>query len=377
MRRVVLQAVLVAVTAAWASGAVIDHTCTDLDRVPAYWIRKAKSTFRVAYGHTSHGGQIISGMDILNKTTPLYRYDRNGASGGLSLHDRTPSGDLGDDGDLSWRDRTIEMLNSPTNDRNMVVWAWCDGASSSSEAEIDAYLAAMSGLEAAYPGVAFVYMTGHLNGTGVEGVLHRNNERIRAYCIQNNKTLYDFADIESYDPDGNGYLERFASAACDYDVDPATGLYTRNWADEWCAANPSSDLCARCSCAHSRKLNCHLKARAFWWMLARLAGWSGNPAWDQATDMGQGWLYLSWLGIFQAASDPWVYHSEHGWMYVLGTRPASLWIWMPGPGWCWTGEGTYPYLCRASDGVWLWYVKGTARPRLFVNAVTLEPVIYP
>jgi len=47
------------------------------------------------------------------------------------------------------------------------------------------------------------------------------------------------------------------------------------------AANPASELAlsadySNCdSCAHSHRLNCVLKARAFWWMMARLAGWDG------------------------------------------------------------------------------------------------------
>jgi len=88
---------------------------------------------------------------------------------------------------------------------------------------------------------------------------------IREYCRNNNKVLFDFADIERYDPEGNDYLDLDANDNCDY-----TG---GNWAQQWCAANPGSDLCADCSCAHSQALNCNLKARAFWWMMARLAGW--------------------------------------------------------------------------------------------------------
>ncbi|MCD4654437.1 dockerin type I repeat-containing protein, partial [bacterium] len=38
-------------------------------------------------------------------------------------------------------------------------------------------------------------------------------------------------------------------------------------------ANPGHELCTYCSCAHSRSIICNLKGRAFWWMMARLAGW--------------------------------------------------------------------------------------------------------
>jgi hypothetical protein len=27
-------------------------------------------------------------------------------------------------------------------------------------------------------------------------------------------------------------------------------------------------------CAHSHCFNCYLKGKAFWWLLARMAGWS-------------------------------------------------------------------------------------------------------
>ena len=254
---------------------IADHTHTDLSKVPEYWIEQAKAQFRLSYGHTSHGSQIVTGMDVLMAdplNNDLYDFNKNGAivSDTLSLDDRTPSGDLGHNGDTSWADRTRTYLDGSGtgSTRNVVVWSWCGGVSDNSEAGINAYLDAMNQLEQNYPDITFVYMTGHLNGTGVEGNLNVRNNQIRAYCIANNKVLFDFADIESYDPDGNYFLDRGATDSCNY-----TG---GNWADEWCAAHPGDPLCASCSCAHSRALNCNLKARAFWWMLARLAGWDGG-----------------------------------------------------------------------------------------------------
>ena len=46
-----------------------------------------------------------------------------------------------------------------------------------------------------------------------------------------------------------------------------------NWAVEWCAEHPGE--CSSTSCAHSRSLNCDMKGRAFWWLMARIAGWPG------------------------------------------------------------------------------------------------------
>ena len=41
---------------------VIDHTSTDISKIPPYWINKAKELLRLSYGHTSHGSQLIVGV---------------------------------------------------------------------------------------------------------------------------------------------------------------------------------------------------------------------------------------------------------------------------------------------------------------------------
>jgi hypothetical protein len=62
----------------FAEGIIIDHTCTDLSQVPSDWIDQAKAMFRISYGHTSHGSQIVTGMDLL-KGAPgsLYWFDHD------------------------------------------------------------------------------------------------------------------------------------------------------------------------------------------------------------------------------------------------------------------------------------------------------------
>jgi hypothetical protein len=185
--------------------------------------------------------------------------------------------DLGQEGDLAWRDITISRLNQPTNDRNVVMWSWCGGVSDNTESGINTYLQTISRLEQDYPDITFIYMTGHLDGTGESGDLNIRNNQIREYCLAHGKILFDFADIESYDPGGSYYLDRGANDNCDY----WDGSIQRNWAQEWCAVHPAecadwSTTCVGCDCAHSETLNCDLKARAFWWMMAGIAGWDGE-----------------------------------------------------------------------------------------------------
>lgn len=253
---------------------VIDHTCTDIGKIPAAYIEKAKGGFNVAYGHTSHGSQIVAGMGALRSANPsLFGFGRD-KSGGLSFLDATPQGDLGNPDRTSWAQRTRDFLNGSGKDRNLIMWSWCGQAGTASEDDIETYLGLMSRLEKEFPKVRFVYMTGHLDGSGKNGNLNRRNEQIRAFCKKNGKILFDFADIESFDPDGRvNYMELNARDSCDYRENGVT----KNWADEWLAKHPGHGIALPANAAHSRPLNGALKGRAFWWMLARLAGWDGRP----------------------------------------------------------------------------------------------------
>jgi len=251
---------------------IIDHTTIKISDIPEYWIEKAKETLHIAYGHTSHGSQITSGMTGLETFLgPEYAWNNGGSGGALDLHDYAMSGDLGNPNFTEWEAKTREYLATET-DVNVIIWSWCGQVSHATEENIDTYLGLMSGLEEDYPGVTFVYMTGHLDGTGLDGNLHLRNEQIRTYCKTNNKFLYDFADIESHDPDGNCYLERAANDGCWYDSNN-DGSRDANWAIDWQNAHSEGVDWYNCSAAHTQPLNANMKAYAAWYLLARIAGW--------------------------------------------------------------------------------------------------------
>jgi hypothetical protein len=162
--------------------------------------------------------------------------------------------------------RTQAVADTGNYDYSM--WSWCGQVSGASEAYITEYLTVMTNFETQYPDMRFILMTGHTDGSGIDGTLHIRNEQIRQYAIDHGMVLFDFADIESWDPDGQTW---YLPLGCtDY------GSYDGgDWPAEWCTDHPGHPLCDSCSCAHSQSLICNLKGRAFWWMMARLAGWPG------------------------------------------------------------------------------------------------------
>jgi hypothetical protein len=252
---------------------IIDHTSTDLDAIPPEWIEKAKETLHIAYGHTSHGSQITSGMEgLASFKGSLYAYNSGGVGGALDLRDQPFSGasDLGDPDRTAWAISTRSYLNQHP-EINVVMWAWCSQADGTAE-EINLYLSLMSELEKDYPDVCFVYMTGHLDGTGLTGNLNVRNNQIRQYCRANGKILYDFADIETYDPDGVYYGDRIPNDNCDYDSG-RDGVRDANWAIQWQNSHVEGVDWYSCYSAHSQPLNANLKAYAAWRLWATIAVW--------------------------------------------------------------------------------------------------------
>ena len=96
--------------------------------------------------------------------------------------------------------------------------------------------------------------------------------------------------------------------------------------------------------------------------------------WQDATNFGDGWDYLSWFGFFNINSYPWIYHFTLGWLYPLGTSTFSIWFYDPQwdgtGGWWWTGNLFYPWVYSETENAWLYYDATITGARWFYNSST-------
>jgi hypothetical protein len=274
-----------AATGAWtgSNGAVgasviVDHRHVNIAQLTEAQIVRAKATLHIAYGHTSHGGQLTDGMSGLvafangggkGLALPqnIFAWNDGGTGGALDLHDYALCNDVGYYPD--WVACTTNYLNDPVNaDVNVVIWSWCGqmGGKYAAGTLTNEYLQPMATLEARYPRVTFVYMTGHVDiwdDTDNKAAC----AAIRAWCASNGRVLYDFNDIERYDPNGTYYP--FVNDDCS--VYNAGGTWIGNWATAWQNSHAENVDWYNCGSAHSEPLNANQKAYAVWALWCRLA----------------------------------------------------------------------------------------------------------
>ena len=167
-----------------ADAIVADHLASaGFESIPVSYIERAKTDYRIFYGRLSHGDQVCLGMGMLMQEDSLYNY--NGGADSLSL-ETYDSGIYLYNTD-TWMNATRNRLNQPGSDINIVMWSWCSDVSIADSTDIVNYLANISLLESEYPNVTFIYMTGHVDGTGPDGNLHIRNNQIRDYVRANDK----------------------------------------------------------------------------------------------------------------------------------------------------------------------------------------------
>ena len=211
----------------------------------------------------------------------IFAWNNSDTGGALDLHDEAMAGDVGYY--PAWVNNTrayLGDLNQTTGrgkthpDCNVIIWSWCGQVDDRYKAGTlqSEYLDPMNQLESDYFGVTFVYMPGHVDHFD-DAANKAANQMVRDYCRANGKVLYDFADIECYDPNGTFY--EFPHDNCDYYASAESTTPLGNWATAWQGSHTVGVDWYSCGSAHSEPLNANQKAYAAWWLWARIAGWNG------------------------------------------------------------------------------------------------------
>lgn len=258
---------------------IVDHTCTDLSSIPMGWIDSVQS-FRIwHYGHTSHGSQLLHGLDAIETADPDYYavYEKSTlpvVPGAFCIfqgnEDRTyvePQHYWESEAGMN-ATRSV-LRNNPTI--NVSAFAWCTQLSSATEAYVQAYLDSMTKLEDEFPNVTFVYMTGNAQSYGAAPNRYARNTQIRQYCIENNKVLFDFADLDCwwFNPDTEEW---------------EMGTYTDYYDNVWPVQHTQFD---GTEVAHTTWESCEQKGKAVWWLMAKLQGWEDGPTPTKVGSWGQ------------------------------------------------------------------------------------------
>ena len=258
-----------ALTATSVPAIVINHNTVNAALIPQSYLNLAAQK-NVVFDHHSIGGNIMTGMDTLQSQNPA-RYSFVSqfapASSWFTTHHGTGI-NIGEfqDGDNYYPDTKIAGFDTTIrggigNVVNIALMKFCfldisdDAANGLST--WNSYRTMMTNLIATYPNTRFIWMTGALEQALSPAYINREkslfNNALRQYVQSNGGVLYDLADIESHDPNGNLIVDGQGYEA----------LYSGY---------------AQTQDHHLNSTGQQRTASALWWAFAQVSGWDGGTA---------------------------------------------------------------------------------------------------
>ena len=213
-----------------------DHTTVDITKIPDGALSLA-ANLRVMLRRASVGGNISDGLNALQSADAKYNRSK------WDFQDRGNNGWLSKVNDFA----TQTAIQSSNFDVLSMKFCFIDPA-----ANFSYYRDTLLQLENRYPSKRFVWWTMPiLNSTdGNESLRQTFNDNVRAYAAANGKLLFDIADIEAYSTAGQKKTD---------------GSGHELQQDVW------SQLDGHLNSAGSLRV-----ASAWWWLMARVAGWNGT-----------------------------------------------------------------------------------------------------
>jgi len=284
-----------------------------LRSIPQQYIDQARRNLVVAYQHTSHGTHVSRGVfglpDYKTGDAALFAVSGEDEADKLEFRDYAlesyaPAGVSGADlsqNETAFIQTTRNYLDAPENASvNVVMWSWCNIAWHDVEGN---YLPGMDSLVSEYgPGgskigtgegqreeaVTFIYMTGHANLGSNTGELQPKAQAalIIAESEQKQRYCLDYYSIDTHDMDDN-YWE---DAGDNGNSDAYGGNFYIDWqnahslGEDYYENKESPGGYVAFGAHNTQHITANRKAYAFWWILARIAGWDGDTATVKAVE---------------------------------------------------------------------------------------------
>ena len=277
-----------------------------LRSIPVDFVDKARSELVIAYQHSSHGTHVSRGVfglqDYKNGDNQLFGVSDSPSESKLEFRDfalasYAPAGvdasDLSQD-ETAFIQTTRNYLDAPENASvNVVMWSWC----SIYDHDVSGnYLPGMEALINEYgPGgskigtgteqreipVTFIFMTGHAIkdfNFGYETTPKEQADLIFDYCNSNQQFCLDYYTIDTYTMDDIYYDD----TGDDSDSDTYGGNFYVDWqnshtlGEQYFENKRTPDGDVAFGDHNTQHITSNRKAYAMWWILARIAGWSGE-----------------------------------------------------------------------------------------------------
>lgn len=283
-----------------------DHTAVDsFDSIPANWIDSVQANLKLFYVRQSHGGRMIQGMSMLvdeddGEIDTTYFPPE-------AVYSWWPYGDCGTE-EMGWNGDTCfvgvvedTMAVLTGIDINVVSVSWCAAVFTVSATEARKWVSGWKRLATTHDTIDFIIQTSRLwdpqsqDSATYQPAHVTSNQYLRDAVADScsditNIFLYDFADIEWYDrldamaidssssDSGHTWPKRYwdTASATPPTANTQAPTYGGTW--DYLPGNSGPETCAHCYGGSWDAYLCSLHGRAWWYLMARIAGWDGETA---------------------------------------------------------------------------------------------------
>ena len=87
----------------------------------------------------------------------------------------------------------------------------------------------------------------------------------------------------------------------------------------------------------------------------------------ESTELNGGWNQSTWFGLYKSYENGWIYHINHGWLFLSADSHDGIWTWSQNRGWTWSKEAIYPFIYQSNIGNWIYYLTNRNGQPIYFN----------